>query len=308
MMVLLNPEAGGGKAPGRWRRLVASLPPFHENVEVQLVTPERDIHRVLEDAVLRNNCHVLAAGGDGTVNVALNAMMRLADTLRQRVILGAVGLGSSNDFHKPFTNERLIEGIPVRLNFREPTLRDVGQAVLALDGQSSIHYFLINSSIGTTAEGNALFNNPDPLLRVLKAHASTAAILYAAIGALIFHRNQRCSLEVHGKAPVPIRLTNLGVVKSPHFSGSLYYGTPPHYDDGAFGVHIAEGLGFIERLRLFRALAHGHFVGARHTSVCVAPGLTLTAPRPFIVELDGELRTADRVEFSVLSQAIRVCS
>jgi diacylglycerol kinase (ATP) len=308
MMILLNPRAGGGNASGKWRRLAANLPRFREAVDIRILSPELNVASVVDEAISRHNGHLLAAGGDGTVNVILNAIMRLPDAVRHRVVLGAIGLGSSNDFHKPFAEERIVEGIPLRVNFHQPGFRDVGQAFISLKGESSLHHFVINSSAGITAEGNAIFNSPGPLLRVLKAYSTPAAILYAALMALATHKNLRCSLEIHGQPQIHMQLTNLGVVKSPHFSGSLSYGTPSHFNDGAFGVHAAEGMGFIERLKLLRALSKGRFDGIPKTLSTVAPRLILWAPSPFILELDGEIRTADRVEFSVVSQAIKVCS
>jgi diacylglycerol kinase (ATP) len=308
MMILLNPLAGGGKASDRWRRLAATLPPFHEDVDVQLLTPGLDIAGVLEETLSHHNGHFLAAGGDGTVNVTLNAIMQLPETSRRRVILGAIGLGSSNDFHKPFSPATMIQGLPARMNFDRPVRRDVGQASLSLNGWTTTHYFIINSSIGITAEGNVIFNSPGPLLRFLKTYSTPAAILYAAMTALVRHKNQRFTLGTDGWPEMHVNLTNLGVVKNPHLSGTLHYGTPAHYDDGMFGIHMAEEMGYTERLRLLQALSHGRFDGTQKTFSTVAPGLTVSSSSAFAVELDGEIRTADHVEFSVVSQAIQVCS
>jgi diacylglycerol kinase family enzyme len=272
------------------------------------VTPDADLRATIEEAASRGHGHVLAAGGDGTVSTIVNMIMSLPEPLRQRVVLGAVGLGSSNDFHKPFEVARMIEGIPLRTNFKEPTWRDVGRAILTQDGTSSVRYFIINASAGIAAEGNARFNAPDRLLRLFKQRATPVAILYAALRAIMAHENRECTLEMRGRSPVKLSLTNLGIVKNPHFSGSLRYDTPPHYADGNFGIHAAERMGLIERLRLLCALAHGRFRGVPKTRSWVSPALTLTASAPFTLELDGETDEVTRAEFTVVPHAIQVCS
>jgi len=308
MIILLNPQAGGGTALDRWRRTSAILPPIREKIELHFIGPQLDLDEVVKTAVSRGDHHVLAAGGDGTVNAALGALMRLPNSLRERVVFGAIGLGSSNDFHKPLDAAHMIEGIPVKMDFRHPDRRDVGSVLINRNGQSSVHYFLINASAGVTAEGNALFNNPDILLAWLKRRSTPAAILYAALRALMQHENQPCTIGIRGYSPRSFKLTNLGIVKNPHFSGSLHYEVPASYGDGNFQIFLAEDMHFIERVALLYALSRGKFRGRAKTSSWQATELTLASSRPFRLELDGETHQADRAEFTLLQRTLQVCS
>ncbi len=308
MMILLNPRAAGGKAPEKWRRISAVLPPHRERIEFCFLNSHTDVDELVERAAKQGELHYVAAGGDGTVNAVVNALMRLPDGLRKRVVFGAVGLGSSNDFHKPFDTDHTIEGVPARLNFARPTWRDVVRVGTSFNGQSSVHYFLINASAGIAAEGNALFNKPDFLLAWLKMHATPLAILYAALRALAFHRNRPLTIESPGHPAQQYRLTNLGIVKNPHFSGSLRYDMPALYDNGSMGVFVAEEMNLCERIRLLRALSCGDFGRLAKTHTWQASHLTIAAPSCFPLELDGEIHQASRAEFSVLPRILQVCS
>jgi diacylglycerol kinase family enzyme len=308
MMILLNPRAAGGTAPDKWRRVSAVLPPFHEKIELRFLDAQTDVDEIVEAAAMQGELHYAAAGGDGTVNTVVSALMRLPEGVRGRVVFGAVGLGSSNDFHKPIDAGHAIEGIPVRMNFARPTRRDVVRVKTGYNGQSSVHYFLINASVGVTAEGNALFNKPDSLLSWLKMHTTPLAILYAALRALAFHQNRLLSIESPGRPARRLRLTNLGIVKNPHFSGSLRYHTPAHYDDGSMGVFVAEEMNLLERIRLFGALSYGDFSRLAKTHAWQSSQLTIAASSCFPLELDGEIHQTSRAEFSVLQGILQVCS
>jgi diacylglycerol kinase (ATP) len=308
MIVLLNPHAAGGTAMSKWRRLCSTMPPSGEDVEVHLLRPGIEITRIIAEAVARGENHILAAGGDGTVHSTLNALMQLPEDVRRRIVIGAAGLGSSNDYHKPIKASRSIEGIPVRMDFSKSTWRDVGSVRMVFQKETTIRFFLINASAGVTAEGNALFNSPDPVLAFLKQNSTSLAIAYAAIRALVAHRNIPATIEIPGEGSTDLMITNLGIVKSPHFSGSLRYDTEANYADGHLRVHAASDMGLIERLRLLIALSRGRFQGMAKTLSWTASQMSLVAKSPFLLELDGEIHKADQAEFSVVPQAIQVCS
>ncbi len=307
MMILLNPGAAGGTAPDKWRRVWSLLPSAVEPLEVHVLRPGLDLTQLVRSAVIKGETHIVAAGGDGTVNSVVNAVMQLDPPARMRVVLGAAGLGSSNDFHKPFSPGNMIEGIPLRMNFRNAQLRDVGSVQTQHAGVTTVHRFIINASAGITAEGNALFNAPGPLIQWLKQHTTPAAILCAALQALATHRDMPITIEFPGKPPLSLSLTNLGIVKSPYFSGSLRYDVPPDYDNGRFHVFAAERMGILERISLLRALSRGHFKHLPKTYAWHEPAVRISGSFPFPIELDGEVVEATCAEFSILAKALRVC-
>jgi diacylglycerol kinase (ATP) len=308
MIILLNPHAGGGTALEKWRRISAILPPIREKVEFCFLDAHVAHDEIVKSAALCGDYHFLAAGGDGTVNSALHAIMHLPKSLRDRVILGAIGLGSSNDFHKPGDAGHMVEGVPVKMDFQHPAWRDVGEVLIHHNGHSSGHYFLINASAGITAQGNALFNNPDCMLAWLKRTSTPMAILYAALRALTAHENRPCTIAIHGGSPVSVNLTNIGIVKNPHFSGSLHYEGPANFADGNFQIFLAEDMHLVERIGLLKALSRGKFGGLAKTRSWQAPAMTIASARTFPLELDGEVYQTDRADFKVLPRTLQVCS
>jgi diacylglycerol kinase (ATP) len=308
MIILLNPGAAGGTALEKWRRFSSMMPPLREKIDVCFLGPNVDLDDLVQTAASQGESHFIAAGGDGTVHAVLNALMRLSGHLRDRTVLGAVGLGSSNDFHKPFSPDNALEGIPSLLDFLHPRPRDIGRVSFNRNETAYTRYFLINASIGITAEGNALFNTPDRILAFLKRKNTPLAILYAALRALSLHRNSQFTIDSPGLGPTVLNLTNLGICKNPHFSGSLRYDVPVHYQDGNFQIFTAEEMGLVERVGLLRSLSRGRFRGLRHTRSWQTRDMVVSAGAPFPLELDGEIYITDRAEFTVLKQSLRVCS
>src|SRR5437016_2873987 len=92
-LVVLNPNAHGGRARQLWHRITRPA---------GWTVVDRDYSGAVSSAVHNGERSFVAAGGDGTVNALLNAIVACENRPPlEEFTLGAVGLGSSNDFHKP---------------------------------------------------------------------------------------------------------------------------------------------------------------------------------------------------------------
>lgn len=308
MLVLINPNAGGGQALRKWRSVEPILrsvnPSFNEYILDGSVEAESTIAQALEDG----ETEFVAGGGDGTVNRILNTLLALTDKSQiQNISLGAIGLGSSNDFHKPIRQTRLIEGIPVSMDFAAAASRDIG-CITYDDGQSyKTKYFLVNASAGVTAEANKFFNSPDKILRRLKRFHVSSAILYAATKTILYYNNIHAWVLSPETGLKAVDLSNLGVVKNPHFSGSLHYPTPADYSSGRFSVHLAHGFRRLALFSLLSNLARGRFDEGEKSCSWSTNALDVFADRPFAFECDGEILTTTRAHFSVLPKHLKVC-
>ncbi|MBN1460840.1 MAG: hypothetical protein JXA57_15010, partial [Armatimonadetes bacterium] len=237
--VFVNPGATYGKGLERWQRVEAELERRLCGVEVEHVELGR-LRASLAAAVARGERRFLAAGGDGTVNLVVNAAMSLPEA--GRLTLGAVGLGSSNDFHKWPGTSQAVAGLPVRIDFDNVEPRDVIRIDYESGSGWETRYAIANASVGMTAEANARFNEPTRLIRAARRLSVDAAISTAVLTTLITWRDLTCSLSLDGEMPFMASVTNLGVFKNPHFGGALRYDFEVGAGDGRVGVALCEGL------------------------------------------------------------------
>lgn len=310
MLVIVNPSADGGRARTYWDRIrqgvLHRIGPFDEYIAPDVRTVPARIRAALD----RGERHFVAAGGDGTVNLVIGLLVDLAPPDAWSAIkCGAIGLGSSNDFHKPCQPESSIDGFPCRLDFTHAFHHDIGRTTYYDDaGEQHVSHWVINASVGTTATGNLFYNEARGLVGVAKRCSSFLGMVVAALRALLGSTGQFMTVERDDGHSTRTRVRNLGVVKNPHFTGCLRYDSPYEPDSSDFFVHLLADSRLWDTVITLVRLARGRFAGRRTARSWRGRWLALQAPRPFAVEGDGEIVVTRRAEFSLEPRTLLVCA
>jgi diacylglycerol kinase (ATP) len=307
MRIYLNPNCDYGKGRSKWQRIEKPLRRSVGNFKLEEIQSPGKLHLQVKNAIEEGERIFVAAGGDGTVNLLLNALMN-SSASKQEFVLGAIGLGSSNDFHKPFRPETFIEGIPTRINSRNTIPTDVIR-VRHTEDQNQIlaRYCIINASIGITAQANALYNSRQPFIVRIKRISHEAAVIVSALTTIITYRNIPCTLGLENSKSRHFSITNLGVLKNPHFAGGLCYDTSIRPDDGNFYVNLASDMTRREAIGTMVRLYRRKFKGQPKTYSWVKTKLMVRSAFPFALEMDGEVVRANHAEFKLIPKAMRCC-
>jgi len=308
MRLFLNPNAGYSTALQKWQRISDSVEErLDRSIEVETASSEEECVERVREAIRAGETGFLAGGGDGTVNLLLNTIMNEAPDPGE-ITLGAIGLGTSNDFHKPFSGEAMIRGIPLRTDFVNARPVDVIRMECRNGSSEPVtRYCLCNASIGITAEANSLYSSRPLLIRALKRFSVNAAITAVALKTLFTYNNLPVLITGDDRWSEACKATNLGIIKNPHFAGNFRYDTPVAPDDGRFVVNLSHDLSLIQRILLLIRLQRGRFLGSPNTRSEEATRLTVSAKETFAVEMDGELEFTRSAEFTLLPKAIRCC-
>jgi diacylglycerol kinase family enzyme len=308
MQVILNKKSCGGTALKKWERVCETLKLNNGSTEIFCIESNGSENEFILDSINKGKSNFIIAGGDGTLNHFLNDLINLLEPkILSEVKIGSVGIGSSNDFHKPFQSKNTLQKIPFKLNFKEAVHRDVGCLLFEKDGKLLKKYFLINASIGITAEGNNYFNNPDSILRFLKKINTHSAISYAALKNIFTYKN--FFAEIRSKNEIfRTNISNMGIIKCPFFSGKLRYQSTPLLNNGLFDIHLYQSLKKWRLLGLFYSLGNGIRDNSYNKKFWRTNRLKVTSQEEFAVEFDGEVITTKSVEFSVIPRLIKVCA
>jgi diacylglycerol kinase (ATP) len=288
--ILLNPSSHSGRAGRALARALArrALPPG-EHLEV-IESRSAQHFRDLTCAAQEDSLDALGvAGGDGTVALALSALMG-----PNRVPIGVLPVGSGNDFARHI-------GVP----------RALSEALAALTGgrRSWVDCARVNPG-GTRLCCVASLGLDEPALEIVHSSRfprSKALNLYAALRGLFAYR------------PRPVRVSWLGgsfegevmfvaVTNTRSYAGGFMVCPDARIDDGLLNLCIVARSGRARCLVNFPRIMKGAHGALPEVVLAASPWVRLESPgEPFSFSLDGELPVqATPVEITCEPRALEV--
>ncbi|HCY74372.1 MAG TPA: hypothetical protein DHV28_00490 [Ignavibacteriales bacterium] len=308
MNVILNTYAAGGRAEKKWNSVKDIVIGKFSDCKIINVEEIDSLEKIVRSAIETEDSNFIIAGGDGTVNNFVNSIMEvLNEDEIKNIKIGVAGIGSSNDFCKSFNPESFINNIPCKINFENTQLRDAGLIRYKAEGKIKEKYFLLNASIGVTAEANNLFNNPDFILKFLKKYFTKTAILYAAAKAIFTYKNYEARIIFDSFETYSFRISNLSIIKNPNISGDLSYPGEANYQNGLYDIYLAHSMNKLDLIQLLRLLSKKVFPKKDKTGYCKTSKIKVTAMNDFLIEFDGEIISTNYAEFSILNKYLNIC-
>ncbi len=255
-------------------------------VRAQVTWEPDDARRFAAAAVARGSDAVIAVGGDGTLNEALNGV------LGSDVPLGVLPLGTANDFARQIGVPDDPRAALALLLEQEPRRIDVGM----LNGRA----FLNVSSAGIGAETTA--ETPAGAKGVLGplAYALTGVRKFASdyegrsarFSGPDFSREVEYLLFAVGNA----RATGAGVAVAPL----------AEFDDGLLDLCVVEPVARARFAGLLLELRRGEHLDRDGVHYVQTPWVRIEAEAPMAVNVDGEALSFATLEYSVAARAVRV--
>jgi diacylglycerol kinase (ATP) len=289
--VIFNPAAKGDKA----RQLRKQLDVIAAQCALKPTTAAGDARPLATAAIAEGFDHIIAAGGDGTLNEVLNGIADAPNGF-ERVCLGVLPLGTVNVFARELK-------IPLRLDAAWQCIQrgnekriDVAYADFTAQGRPARRYFVQLAGAGLDARAIELVSWS------LKKRIGPLAYIVAGLQALMEPPPQLTA--ANGQRQERGELVLIG-------NGSLYGGNyevleGAHLCDGKLHVCVFPRIGWWILLRCGLPLLARGRLPEKLVRRFQATEFNLTSASPTGFELEGELVGQLPAKFAILPGALRV--
>ena len=286
--LIANPSSGREQAAAHAQAIAAGLRRSYSGLEVLFTTGDGDAEEAAAQAVADGCTTIFVAGGDGTVNEAVNGVV--AAGALERVRFGIVPLGTGNDFATAL-------GIPPEVEAALETLLGGRETRVDL-GRVNGRTFLNTSGGGYIAEVSVNVTTH------LKTIAGRLAYLIGGAQALLEYEPVRATVRAEpGALRLGLGLYAFAVCNSRLIGGGRLIAPEAIIDDGLLDVCLIEAMTAMEFVALARKVADGEHVNDPRVRYVQAATVSLEFEREIHINTDGEVLSASRCEYSVLPKA-----
>jgi diacylglycerol kinase (ATP) len=247
-----------------------------KNIEFNVIETNQTGHAssIASEFITEGYTHLIAVGGDGTLNEVVNGIMK---NYKEEIILGVLPYGTANDFVKsidlPLNLVDLFEAIS-KENYRKI---DLG----LIDCSEGKRYFINIADIGIGAEVVKRVNKSKKLL------GSYFTFFKAIIETFLVYKNKGITCktadwEYTGK------INSLVIANGKYFGSGLCIAPDAKLDNGQFSIVISGDITLKDYLKNVSKIKKGNLVNHPFVEYKSATNLELTAPQPCGIEADGE--------------------
>ena len=238
---------------------------------------------------------LVVVGGDGSVNEVANGIAGL-----QGVEIAVIARGTGWDFVRTYDIPRKVEGaVDVALNGRTREI-DLGRARFRRwDGGEAESYF---ANIASAGMSGAIAQRANETTKALGGQVSYAWATFA-----VFARWQTSEVRVTVDEELREgRMHDVVVANGRYFGGGMMMCPQAEPDDGLFDVLLIGDLTKRDLIVTLPKTYKGKHLPHPKAELLRGAEVTVEAPEPLPIELDGEQPGTTPVRFDVVPKALRL--
>ncbi len=303
---IVNPRSSGGRTVEIWpqfsERLTRGLGPFDTVFTDGPMAALRLTAAALKDGVE----HIIAVGGDGTVNEVVNGFFENERPINSHAALSIITSGTGADFRRTFGTPDDMDQQLQRVVDGENHVIDVGLLTYRDDatGDTRKRYFDNVASFGMSGMADKVVNQ----LTFAKKFGGKFAFQWGTLKALLGYRGQRVRLQVDDIFDEVLDINTVAVCNGCYFGGGMKIAPEAKPDDGLLDVIVVRNTSVFQILKGLPGLYKGRHLENKK-NVFMLRGRKITAEPvrssdEVLLDVDGEAPGRLPATFEVVPGAL----
>jgi diacylglycerol kinase (ATP) len=304
---VVNPRSGNGRTARDWPHIARALGAIYPQLTVGFTRAQGQATALVRQALSEGHREIVAVGGDGTINEAVNGMFTSEGPIAPHAVFAFVTSGTGGDFRKSFGIEPGIDAAVERLKSARVRPCDVGRvSCVSASGAPVVRHFINIASFGLSGMVVDSVNRA----RIAKLFGGSFAFAFHTALTLLRYRNRPVRLIIDGSDDEIATISTVAVANGQYFGGGMRVAPGAVVDDGLFDV-VVMGAAPGRSLAQMNLLYTGEHIHEPHVRVLkarrvVAAPVAETRGRPVLIEADGESAGRLPATFEILPRALNL--
>jgi YegS/Rv2252/BmrU family lipid kinase len=296
LLVIVNGRVARHRWWGRAEAQLRTL--FGNGVEIRYTRGRGDATLIARAALENGSDWIVAAGGDGTINEAVNGFFDCERRVRPGAALSFLACGTANDWVRTLRSPLRLRDAIDALPAARPGAVDVGIArCRGRDGAACERVFLNFAEAGVGSEV------------IRRVERRKDAYLPTAVRAAFSYLPRRFDLTLdRGESMSVGPLLSLIVAGGRYFGSGIKVAPMASPDDGLLEVITLGDFSRFEILRKISKFARGRYFDEPKVNHYSVRELTAVSPDPVSLILDGEIAGELPVTIRVAPRALKIRS
>jgi diacylglycerol kinase (ATP) len=282
---IVNPHAGGGSTGHLW-------PDWQQRIrrvlgKVDFAFTEWSLHAttLTREALNRGHDRIIAVGGDGTLNEALNGFFEDGNPCCPGAALAYIPNGTGADFSRTLGfHGRPIDEHIERLLSAPVTSVDCGEVrFVSTQGEETNRLFINESSLGFSAKTAAAVN------KARKHFRGKLPFLIGVVRCLSTLKNPILRISVEGELVHEAPTLLVAISNGKYFGGSMMIAPDAEINDGLLDIIVISHMSRLTLLRKIKSIYSGQHLNEPEVTALRGKTVHISAvEEEVLLEMDGE--------------------
>jgi diacylglycerol kinase (ATP) len=296
---IVNPAAGGGRCRRRWEAAYRMLCRRGWRVEEHRTTAGGEATGLAREIAQRGGRELLVAGGDGTVNEAINGLFAERRPVADEVVVTVLPCGTGSDFAKNL-GITVVEQALERLENGSVRAIDLGRLHWKPGGIEECRYFVNSADVGYGAETAAWVNGS-------RRVGGRFAYLLGGFRTILKVPPREVLVRLDGQVVHEGPSGMVVIANGRYHAGGMLFAPNASLTDGLLDVLVLEQMPNWRLLvDLLPRVYHGGHIGRKGVRLFRGREVQISAPDALPFEVDGEQLGKTDLWADIVPQALRV--
>lgn len=298
--VILNPHAGSDRGKKDKAVIIRMLNKSDFNYELAVSEFPKHTIQLTAQAIEQGFRNLIVAGGDGTLNEAVNGIFTQSICPPEEITIGMIPVGTGNDWIKTFGIPNDYQAAIQIIKKGDRMRQDVGRILYSENDLIKICYFANMAGFGFDAMVAEKTNQ-------LKNKGRKGISLYLqALGSSFWNYQTSKTRIVIDEQEIDELIFSASIGIGKYNGGGMMQAPGAIPNNGQFQVTIIRKIGIFGILRNLAGLYSGEFIKDPRVSTHEANHVLISSAHNIAGEADGEILGDNKFEIELIFQKLDV--